>query len=135
MKKVECSVEFGSSIEKIWKFVTDNTDYGWRSDLLKITVDNSGNSFTEYTKDGYHTDFTVTLKIPHQRYEFDMKNSNMTGHWTGIFTKINGRTRITFIEEVEVKNPVMNLFAGIYLKKQQKRYIADLRKALGEKNV
>lgn len=132
MKKVECSVVFGSKIDKIWKFITDNTEYSWRSDLSQIAVSDGGNHFIEYTKDGYQTEFTVTLKIPHERYEFDMKNSNMTGHWTGIFTKVNGRVKITFIEEVEVKKAIMRPFAGIYLKKQQKRYIEDLKKVLGE---
>lgn len=135
MKRVECSAVFGGSIDKLWKLITDNTEYGWRSDLSKIAVSDGGNHFIEYTKDGYQTEFTVTLKIPHERYEFDMKNSNMAGHWTGIFTKVNGRVKITFIEEVEVKNPVMRLFAGGYLKKQQKRYIEDLKSALGENKV
>lgn len=132
-KRAECSAEFGSSVDKVWNIVTNHTEYAWRSDLSKSVVQEGGNAFTEYGKNGFPTEFTVTLKIPHERYEFDMKNSNLTGHWTGIFTKVNGRTRVTFVEEVEVKSRVMALFAGTYLKKQQKKYIADLRKALGEK--
>ncbi len=134
MKKVECSVVFGSRIDKIWKLITDNTEYSWRSDLSKVTVIDGGTRFIEYTKDGYPTEFTVTLKIPHERYEFDMKNSNMTCHWTGIFTKVNGRTKVTFIEEVEVKKVIMRPFVGMYLKKRQKKYIEDLKHALGEIN-
>ena len=97
-----------------------------------MEVKDGGNFFVEYAKNGYPTEFTVTLKIPHERYEFDMKNSNMTGHWTGIFTKSNGRAKFTSIEEVEVKGFIKKLFARIYLKSQQKKYIADLKKALGE---
>ena len=48
------------------------------------------------------------------------------------FNKIHDGTEIEFIEEVSVNNPIMNLFAGIYLKKQQKLYINDLKRALGE---
>lgn len=132
MKKVESSVDFASSVDKIWQVVTDNSNYAWRSDLSRIEVKEGGNFFVEYTKNGYPTEFTVTLKIPHERYEFDMKNGNMTGHWTGIFMKANGRAKVTFIEEVEVKGLIKQLFAGIYLRNQQKRYIADLKKALGE---
>lgn len=132
MKKVECTVDFASSVDKIWQVVTDNSNYTWRSGLSKIEVSDGGNSFVEYTKKGYPTEFAVTLKIPHERYEFDMKNSNMTGHWTGIFTKVNGRAKVTFIEEVEVKGIIKKLFAGSYLRSQQKRYVADLKKALGE---
>ena len=39
---------------------------------------------------------------------------------------------IEFTEEVEVSNPIMNLFVKAYLKKQQMTYVADLKKALGE---
>ena len=132
MKKVECTVDFGSSVDKIWQIITDNSNYTWRSDLAKIEVSDGGNHFVEYTKNGYATEFTVTLKIPHERYEFDMKNDNMAGHWTGVFHQVNGRTKVTFIEEVEAKGLVKQLFAGVYLKKQQKAYIADLKRALGE---
>lgn len=132
MKKAVYTVDFASSVDKIWQVVTDNSNYAWRSDLSKIEVSGGGNSFVEYTKKGYPTEFEVTLKIPHERYEFNMKNSNMTGHWTGIFEKMNGRARVTFIEEVEVKGILKQLFVKSYLKSQQKRYAADLKKALGE---
>ena len=132
MKRVECDAVFGSSIDKIWKFMTDNTNYGWRSDLSKVEVQDGGNRFIEYAKNGYPTEFVVTLKIPHERYEFDIENGNMSGHWTGIFTKVNGRVKVTFIEEVKVKKIIMRFFVGMYLRKQQKQYIADLKHALGE---
>lgn len=45
---------------------------------------------------------------------------------------MNGRARVTFIEEVEVKGILKQLFVKSYLKSQQKRYAADLKKALGE---
>ena len=131
-KKVECTVDLGSSIDKIWSTITDNSNYAWRSDLSEITVSDGGNSFVEYTKRGIPTEFKITLKIPHERYEFDMKNDTISGHWTGIFTKSNARTKLTLMEEVEVNGFWKSLFAGIYLKRQQKRYVADLKRALGE---
>lgn len=67
-----------------------------------------------------------------KRYEFDMENGNMKGHWVGIFEKTPVGTVIDFTEDVEVKNPVLKLLASIYLSKQQQQYIADLRKVLGE---
>jgi len=72
------------------------------------------------------------LKNPYERYEFDMKNKNMNGHWTGIFSKDGSGTKIEFTEEIEVSNPIMNLFVKSYLKKQQETYVIDLRKSLGE---
>lgn len=132
MQKAECTVEFGSRVDKIWDIMTDNTNYAWRSDISDIVVQDGGNTFTEYTKQGHATEFTITLKIPHERYEFDMKNDAMSGHFTAIFSKVNGRIKVTLIEEVEVVGAVKKLFAGMYLKKHQKAYVSDLKKALGE---
>ena len=132
MTKANIKATFKSDIFKVWEVVTNNKEYGWRSDLSKIEVRDNGNVFIEYSKGGFETTFTITRKDKAQRYEFDMKNKNMRGHWTGIFKKSAVGTEIDFTEEVTVNNPVMKLFAGMYLKKQQKQYIEDLKKALGE---
>ncbi|MBE5984952.1 MAG: SRPBCC family protein [Paenibacillaceae bacterium] len=123
---------FCNPIETVWNIVTDNTAYAWRSDVVRIEVSDDGNNFTEFTKGGFETQFTITLKNPYERYEFDMKNKNMNGHWTGIFSKDGSGTKIEFTEEIEVSNPIMNLFVKSYLKKQQETYVIDLRKSLGE---
>ena len=132
MKKAAITASFKSDIQKVWDVVTDNLHYSWRSDVSKIEVSEDGQSFVEYTKDGIPTTFTITLKKPVERYEFDMKNQNMSGHWVGIFSRIGEGTQIEFTEEVNVKNPLMRLLAGSYLRKQQATYIKDLQKALGE---
>lgn len=123
---------FCNPIETVWNIVTDNTAYAWRSDVVRIEVSDDGNNFTEFTKGGFETQFTITLKNPYERYEFDMKNKNMNGHWTGIFSRDGSGTKIEFTEEVEVSNPIMNLFVKSYLKKQQETYVMDLKKLLGE---
>lgn len=123
---------FCNPMETVWNIVTDNTAYAWRSDVVRIEVSDDGNNFTEFTKGGFETQFTITLKNPYERYEFDMKNKNMNGHWTGIFSKDGSGTKIEFTEEVEVSNPIMNLFVKSYLKKQQETYVMDLKKLLGE---
>lgn len=89
--------------------------------------------FDEYTKEGCVTHFQITVKKPYEEYRLLIENKNMNGRWKGRFTDCDEGTQINFIEEVDVKNPVMNLFVKIYLKKQQERYIADLRKALEER--
>jgi len=132
MKKATVIARFHSSIDAVWNIVTDNTAFGWRSDIVKIEVSDDGNRFTEFTKDGFETEFTIVLKKPYERYEFDMKNKNMDGHWIGLFSKDGSGTKIEFTEEVEVANPIMNLFVKAYLKKQQATFITDLRKAMGE---
>ena len=132
MKKSTITATFKADIKKVWEVVTNNNNYKWRRDLSKIDVSVDGNSFTEYTKDNFSTKFTITLKKPYERYEFDMTNKNMNGHWIGVFTTVNDGTQIEFTEEVSVNNLIMNLFVGSYLKKQQSLYIADLKKELGE---
>ncbi|RII33734.1 polyketide cyclase [Clostridium chromiireducens] len=131
MKRSTVIATFESSVEKVWDVVTVNNNCSWRSDLSQIIV-SSDNNFSEYAKNGFKTDFTITLKKPYKQYEFDMKNKNMSGHWKGVFSQNETGTRIEFAEEVQVKNPIMNLFVKFYLKKQQEIYIKDLKKALGE---
>ncbi len=120
---------FQSDIINVWNIVTSLENYQWRSDLSKIEILND-KQFVEYTKDGYPTTFTVTVSEPYKRWEFDMENSNMKGHWIGIFTEKGGNTEIDFTEEVTAKKIIMKPFVKSYLKKQQELYVADLRKAL-----
>ncbi len=120
---------FESGIKNVWNIVTSLEHYQWRSDISRIEILND-KQFVEYTKDGYPTTFTVTGTEPCKRWEFDMENSNMKGHWTGIFTEKDGNTEIDFTEEATAKKALLKPFVKLYLKKQQKLYIADLRKAL-----
>ena len=115
-------------LQKVWELVLDIENYGaWRSDLSKTEVI-SDKKFIEYTKEGYPTTFTVTLVEPYRRWEFDMENSNMTGHWTGIFTAKGDETEIDFTERVEAKKWLLKPFVKLYLKKQQAQFVADIRK-------
>lgn len=120
---------FPSDIQRVWEVVTSLENYSWRSDLSKIEII-SKNQFIEYTKDGYPTTFTITKVHRYQQWEFDMENSNMKGHWTGIFTEKEGNTEIDFTEEVTAKKIIMKPFVRSYLKKQQELYVSDLRRAL-----
>lgn len=120
---------FQSNVQNVWNIVTSLEKYEWRSDLSRIEVINE-KQFIEYTKDGYATTFTTTVVEPYKRWEFDMENSNMKGHWTGIFTERDGQTEIDFTEEVTAKKFFMKPFIKTYLKKQQAQYISDLEKAV-----
>ena len=120
-----------SDLRKVWDFVLDIENYDtWRSDLGKTEII-SEKQFIEYTKDGYSTTFTVTKEDPYRRWEFDMENSNMKGHWIGVFTDKGSETEIDFTECVEAKKIFMKPFVKLYLKKQQARFVADMRNALG----
>lgn len=122
--------EFQYKAEKVWKMVTSLDNYSWRSDLDKIVVTEAEKEFEEYTKDGYVTKFKITAFDKCKRYEFNMENSNMQGHWTGIFSYRDGTTVVKFTENVTAKKLIMKPFIGIYLKKQQSKYIQDLKNAL-----
>lgn len=117
-------------IERVWEIVTSLYYYSWRSDLSKIEILEDGKKFIEYTRSGYATTFTITAIEPMKRYEFDMENDNMSGHWIGLFSKIDGKTEISFMENIIPKKWIMKPFVGMYLKKQQDTYISDLRKAV-----
>lgn len=129
MAELQMRKIFNSNIKSIWEIVTSLKIYQWRSDLSKIEILND-KQFIEYTKDGYATTFTITAKEPYKRYEFDMENDNMKGHWTGLFIKKGSQTEIKFTENVIAKKLIIKPFVKFYLKKQQLQYISDLRKAL-----
>lgn len=116
-------------IHKVWEVVTDVEHYTWRSDLSRTEVIND-KQFIEYTKEDYPTTFTITATEPYKCWEFDMENSNMEGHWIGIFTSRDGETEIDFTEHVTVKKFFMKPFIKSYLKKQQAQFVSDLRKAV-----
>lgn len=120
---------FQSDIQKVWDTVTSLEKYEWRSDLSKIEILNE-KQFIEYTKEGYATTFTITVSEPCRRWEFDLENDNMKGHWSGVFTQKGEETEIDFTENVVAKKVFMKPFVKAFLKKQQEQYISDLIKAL-----
>lgn len=130
MAIVSGTAVFSANIESVWKLVTSLDDCSWRSDLDRIEVTEEGKRFVEYTKDGYSTEFIIMVFEPNKRYEFDMENSNMRGHWTGIFSYENGQTTLKFTESVGAKKLIMKPFVKGYLRKQQAAFVADMKKVL-----
>lgn len=119
-------------IHKVWETVLAVEKYStWRSDLSKTEVVDQ-NQFIEYTKEGYSTKFTVTVAEPYKRWEFDMENSNMKGHWIGIFTSKGNETQVDFTECVTAKKLIMKPFVKSYLKKQQAQFVCDLKKVFAQ---
>lgn len=131
MAKVNLTAAFSCSLEQVWSVVTSLENYSWRSDITEIKVTDAGKKFVEYSKDGFATTFTVTAFEPMKKYAFDMDNENMHGTWVGLFSDDQGKTVIDFTEDVTAKKLALRPFVGLYLRKQQAAYVADLRKALG----
>lgn len=120
---------FNKDIQLVWETVTSLENYAWRSDLSRIEIQNE-RVFMEYTKGGFPTRFTITALEPMRRYEFDMENANMTGHWIGIFSSDGSNTAVDFTEIVTARKFWMKPFVRAYLKKQQTAYIQDLTEYL-----
>lgn len=117
-------------IHRVWDTVLGIDRYSaWRSDLCRVEVVGE-KRFIEYTQEGYPTTFTITAEEPRKRWEFDMENSNMKGHWTGIFTAKGTETEVDFTERVTAKKFWMKPFVKLFLSKQQARFVADLKKAI-----
>ena len=130
MATSDISAIINDDIYKVWNVVFAVDKYSeWRSDLSKTEIINE-KQFIEYTKDGYATTFSTTAVELYKRWEFDMENSNMTGHWIGVFTAKGNETQIDFTENVIPKKWFMKPFVKTYLKKQQEQFILDLKKAL-----
>ena len=105
--------QFECDVKKVWDTVTSLDQYEWRSDLSKIEVINE-KQFIEYTKDGFATTFTITASEPCKRWEFDMENSNMKGHWVGVFSEKDGQTEIDFTEDVTAKKLILKPFVKFF---------------------
>lgn len=128
MAKTNIKSIIQSDIDNVWETVLAVKNYNkWRSDVSKTESINE-KKFIEYTKDGYSTTFTVTFIKPLNRWEFDMENSNMKGHWIGIFADKGNGTEIDFTECVEAKKWLMKPFVKSYLRKQQEQFVADIMK-------
>ena len=120
-----------NDIQKVWNIVLAVDKYNsWRSDLSKTEIIND-KQFIEYTKNGYATTFTVTVVEPYKRWEFDMDNSNMKGHWIGIFTDKGNETQIDFTENVIPKKWFMKPFVKTLFEKTTKAICSGLKESIG----
>lgn len=126
-------VSLSADIQDVWEFVTNLNQQLWRRDVASVEILDE-KTFIEHTPEGYQTTFTITVKDPFQRYEFNMENTNMKGHWVGVFTYHDGITTLDFTENVEAKRIFMKPFVKGYLKKQQTNYINDLKNILSQTN-
>ncbi|MEG0592446.1 MAG: SRPBCC family protein [Coprobacillus sp.] len=130
MHTVSFKETFEGSLENVWDLISNLNHQLWRSHIKEIKIIDETH-FIEYDKDGYETNFTITKKIDKEIYEFDIENKNINGHWIGRLKEVdNQHVCVEFTEMINVNNKIMNLMAKSYLKKQQKLYIEDLKKAL-----
>lgn len=129
MKRVEMTVDFKSSVEKVFKTVSNIMDCSWRSDLAK--VEKVGDAqYIEYNRKNRLTKIKVTDCRENIQFEYDVQNDYYTGHWCGQFAplKDNGcRLYLLFYFE---PHSLMAKFVNV--DKFEARYIEDLKKELHE---
>lgn len=128
MIQTSAEIVIPCAVQKVWDKVVSLGDYAWRSDVNTIDVKDE-QTFVEVSKEGILTTLTITSFEPYRCYAFDIDNKNMHGHWKGIFSEIEGKTHLKLEECIEVKHWFMKLFAKGYLKKQQRIYAEDLKRA------
>lgn len=58
----------------------------------------------------------------------NLSGKNFSGEWTGHFRQAENGTEVIFTESINLKKWWLYPFALLYLKLQQKRYIADLKR-------
>lgn len=59
------------------------------------------------------------------------KTENIKGRWTGEFLPAASGCTVTLTEDVTPKKAWMRPLAGMFLRRQQLRYLSDRREALG----
>lgn len=133
MATVNIKATLESDLQTVWEIVTKVEQYpAWRTDIQKTEV-SGDKQFAEISKEGYRTIFAVTATEPCKRWEFDIENDNMTGHWIGLFTEKGQSTEISFTEQVVPKKFFLKPFVKAYLIRQQKQFVTDLKMALDSK--
>ena len=118
--------------EAVWKAITDLNNQSWRRNIDRVEVIEEGRTFAEYTKSGTKTIFNIAEYKYLRCYELDFENENLKGHWIGNIKKTEKGTIIDITENVSVKKISHKPFVKMYLEKQQKHYIEDLKKAVSK---
>ena len=117
-------------IRRVWETVTAVERFPvWRSGLSR-TEGTGETRFTEHAAGDLSTDFTTAAWEPCRRWEFDLENKNLRGHWTGLFRPLDGGTEVELTESVTPKNPLLRLIVPVYLCRQQARFLDDLKREL-----
>ena len=115
-------------VERVWQTVTDLMNTAWRGDLARVEILNETH-FVEHTKSGYATSYRYGLRAA--RWAFTMENGSMSGTWEGRGSLRRRRRRPANLHRDRHRQTLVDapLVPG-YLKRQQKRYLDDLRKEL-----
>ena len=116
-------------INKVWSVIRNIEAYPqWRSDVFNVEILDS-TRFIEYGKNAFPTTFTFLITKEEEPFlwEFDIDNANIHGHWIGMLHETENGTEVEFSEAISVKKIIFKPFVKAYLKKQQSRFMEDLK--------
>lgn len=127
---------FNASPEVLYKVVTNNDDWTYRSGLkdLKI-IERRGEIeiWDEIAENGNVIRFKTKDKIPYSFYSFDMDSKIFSGYWAAEFREI-GKVKTLFIatEYIRMKNPFIKTLSYLFfdIGKLMEAYQRDLTSRL-----
>lgn len=121
-------------INTVWSVIRNIEAYPqWRSDVFNVEILDS-TRFIEYGKNAFPTTFLITKEEEPFLWEFDIDNAKIHGHWIGMLHKTENGTEVEFTEAISVKKIIFKPFVKAYLKKQQARFMEDLKDILQLEN-
>lgn len=130
---------YNASPEKVYNVLTNNTDYGYRSDLKEIVIIEEKDGvevWDEVAKNGSVIRFRTARKVPYSLYEFDIiKGNGFTGHWKAELKETStGGTHYISTETIRMKNPFLKVISRLFfnIEKFMQTYQNDLRVKLSE---
>lgn len=130
MASLGVKADFKEDIQKVWEIATSVDKFEtWRSDIKKVEI-LTESMFTEYTKDGYITNYRVIKKEPYGLFELEADNENLYGRMTIKIFERDGGVEFFMQQVLSAKKLIMVPFAKNYLKAFQMNYIEDLKKIL-----
>ena len=134
MRESNILANLKSSPRSIWEIIINNEDYFWRSDLEKIEIVDE-TKFIEYHKSGNKTVFIVVDKIPYEEYRLNIFHDKFTGERILRLEEEKDGTNLELSEKIEMNDKLTELlsYMSMNIKMEQKIYIRDLKKKLGEK--
>ena len=130
MRRIMTRLQLPCPAERIWRVITDLEHWSWRSGLTDLLVERDGRHFVEKFRDGDVLFCRITAFAPCRWYALDMANDRLFGHWEVLLIPTDQGARMELTSGVWIKGPLGNLLAKSWLLRRQRRYVADLRRAL-----
>jgi len=128
--KATSSRHYPASPERLWKLITNPSDFTWRSQISTATQ--LGSVYTETSsRSRYTTTYTITHDTQNERRDTTLTHADGTGTRSFILTSENEETtRLDIVEQFEFNGPaILRPLVNRFLKNQRQALLNDLTKA------